>query len=1417
MLLRLLALLLALAGLPLAADSDLPPVPGPVREAMVDGRFDDAVAELERLERDAPEQVDAWQYLRATALRSAGRGAEAIALLELLEAGHPESAWLHKARFARAELLRGERRYEEAEAIYEAEAQRLLSPERKRELAGVYLRFADELSDDDDDGPGGAAPDYARAYELYRRVLELGAPAASREEALFRMGWCKERLGSFGEAVRDYAAYLAEFGDSEATGSVRPRVFEVRLALARTRLASDDRTGARRAYEDLLADIERARGDAVAWGALDAEAVATIEGYEGDASYGIGRTWRGDAVHEAPLAVAARERFVERFPAHPRAWDAAFEVGHIWKEIGRYEDAIAGYDAFLARASSAPGDARSEELTRFVMSAVFAKARVRGVQKRFDDAIALYSEYVRTFPSGPRWADAQQAIIDTEYAVGVEHRDRGEFAEARAAWEAFVGEHPLDGRARSLLYDLGDLYVREADALDGTAGDELRRTAIAAWERLVEKYPGTDEASRALLSIGLLYESKLGELQRAIDTYKRCNFGSSAGAARGRLSEMTRPSLSVLTERVYRTNEPALVHLHVRNLEKVQVELFRIDLEAYFRKHLTHRSIEALDLDLIAADRTLEVAIDDYEPWKPIEQALEIPMEGPGVWAVTVTADDERATTLALRSDVDVVVKSSRRELFVFAQDMVSGSPATGVRVLAGLPGMGEAGTSPRVVEAETDGDGVARLALDDLERAGDVRVLVLRDGHFASEGVALGGLGLASGLSPRGFVYTDRPVYRPGHRVGLRAIVRDVEDGSYAFTPGEAWRIEVADSQGRIVHREETALSEFGTLSGSLDLDEYVPTGRYTIACSTPNGPRFQGGFDVERYRLKPIEVTLETERDVYYRGESVEVAVRAAWYYGEPVAEAPLRYRLPDGKTGELRTDAGGEARFEFDTRSFPSEGQLAFQVDLLEEGVSQAGAVWLALHGFSAGVSTPRDVYLAGDAFEVSVSTRAPGGEPVSRPLRLSVLRRESLGNGQWGEVGVEELELETDADGRATRSLSIASGGHYLLRVEGSDRFGNPVVATTALFVSGEEDEVELRMITDTQRLEVGETARVDVINRAGPGLALLTFEGEEVFDYLLVSLEEGSNEIRFPVDHPHFPNFALSASMMRGNRFHSAGVEFAVARRLNVAIAPERENYAPGERAAIGVHVTDQLGRPVVAELSLAVVDAALYEQFPDRLPDVTAYFQEGARRHAALRTSSSCTFRYDGVTVQIADAILEELQREKALGEWEESREALRVALSALEEQELDADAFAGFDARFRELAAATEPMPQADAKQEFNDVIGLGGGSGGKFGGRAGGRRKQTSDGSSALLAGDTAFWTPALATDAEGRGQVEFELPDHSTRWRVSAHGTTADTVLGEGEGSFVTRAEFFVELKSTGVLTEGTSRASSRGSTT
>ena len=1427
----LLLLLLPLAAPALAAQEPEPPtsptaetparpplapIPGPVRDALANRTPRAALPLLERLEREAPDDGDLWAFLRGRALADAGDLRGAVAEWERLETAFPTSSWRFKAAFSRAELLRQLRDFEGSEALYERGVAELRAEGRLRELAAIYLDRADALSTPPAAPTAQDETDYARARELYARALELDLPIDLVEHAEFRRALCSSREGSTDLSVRLWTGYLERFDGMARPDGLRERRPEALFALGEALDRNAQADLARRRFEDLAARLEASfEGDLWPPSSIelgDAARRRELELLAGEARYATARLWFEGTSDQRLLAIAALRRFIEQRPAHPRAVTAAYDIARLYRHLGRTEEALAAYDDVLESPLPATESVEvREEAARLAQFARFEKGQVLYEQGRLEEAIGAFTTYTQLHPNGPAWGNAQRLILEAEYARGTRLEAAADYAGARDAWSRFLERHPLDARATQIYFDLGRLHRDQGDALREADGDAAAISAaysqaIAQWAKLVEKYPQSDEASHALYATGRIQETRTDDLEAAIRTYQRCNFGAYDASARERLIEMTRETLGVRTERVWRGDETARVAAELRNVETVEVALYRVDLEAYFRKHLTHRSIEDLDLDLIAPDHSFTYQVENYRRFAWIECEIELPVEGPGVWAVALSTEERRATTLLVRSDIDVIVKSSRAEVFVYAQDMRANAPAANVSVLVARPPL-EDGQAPEFHELITDEGGVARLDLTDLRDANEVRVLAVREGHCASDGLSLDGLQVTSEATPRRLVYTSRPAYKPGDEVRWRALVRESLTGGNLFSVEERYDVVVRDASGRTLHREQTQLGRFGTLHGSLRLDALAPTGAYTINVRDEEGDTFGTTFRVERYRLETLELSLEFERDVYYRGEEVVATVEARYYYGAPVSNAPLTYALPDGTSGELMTDADGRAELRFETSVYAWEGPLDVRVQLPQEGVTTTGRAWLAVMAFRASIEVDRDLFLTGDRVSVRAKTVAPNGEPVGRTLQLRALRRVTSPGGNTSERLVLERELTTDEEsGTASTSLALTDGGWHTLRLEGTDRFGNPIVSEATVYVSGDEDEVRLRLLSEADVARVGETLVVDLHNRAGAGLALLTIEAERVLDHRIEPLKPGHNRIELPIDPRHYPNVVVTGAMMLGDEFHEARADFDVQRELRVRVVPGQEEYAPGEEATVTLEVTDALGNPVEAELSLAVVDAALFVPFPDGTANPAKVFSAPRRSWPALRTTTSCTFSYAGSTREIAAEVLAEVRRAEAEQQWDARR---GQALAGLESLRSDAPSTFSLDG----LLEQEEIFMDADlgVALEFNDVIGIGGGAGGKFGGRFGGRKNLRAAGGSGAarelsLDADTAFWQASIVTDASGRAEVRFPLPERSTRWRLTTRGIDLGTSAGAATAHFVTREDFFVELVAPLFLTEG-----------
>src|SRR5205823_3392180 len=186
------------------------------------------------------------------------------------------------------------------------------------------------------------------------------------------------------------------------------------------------------------------------------------------------------------------------------------------------------------------------------------------------------------------------------------------------------------------------------------------------------------------------------------------------------------------------------------------------------------------------------------------------------------------------------------------------------------------------------------------------------------------------------------------------------------------------------------------------------------------------------------------------------------------------------------------------------------------------------------------------------------------------------------------------------------------------------------------------------LADRQSFKVGEEAGVNLHSRDRTGPALLTWEADRILSYRIVTIHEGDNSVAWPVVGAQFPNFTLTATRMRQNELDQAKLDIQVERDLRVTVAPTRPVVGPGDAVELDVTTVDQLGQPVAAELSIAMVDQSLLRLFHDRLPPIGPFFYNQSRT-GAFETEATNTFRYEPSTAPVSQAVVEESERAGAM------------------------------------------------------------------------------------------------------------------------------------------------------------------------
>ncbi len=1351
-----------------------------VRIALLERRGGDAAREIESLLGQGGDD-SLFLMLQATALRLGGEDEKALAVLERL-LRQADGQFRHKAIFARADILARARKFDEAVKIYTREVLRLTSVERKRELAAIYTRFADRYFSDE-------KPAYGKARDFYTRALEIGPAAEDIERLRLRIGLCHFRANQFAEAAKHFESELAARPKGELAD-------QMTLELGNTRIRLGNLLGARRAFLDLVREFPTSP--------LIARAT-----YNAARTYGI-----PSPVNDANLERGLR--FLREIVAAKEADSklrsrAAFEIGLSYFRRGRDEDAIGAFRKVIAEFGKLPDVAEVPLAYARIGDAAFR-------QKKFPDAVEAWKEFLSAFPAHGEWRATQQKIIDVEFTAGLEAFRKKRYNEAASAWERFLDRYPLDARSPQIHLRIGKIHYEK----------ERYEDAIGAWGRLVSKYPGTQQSSEGQYWIGVTLEKKLGRFDEAREAYRKLTWGGYTGRAKQRIAALDSKHLSALSERSFRTNETANLRVTTRNIPSLELRLYRLDAESYFRKMHTFGGMENLELALIEPDENWTFPIPDYEKHREAVSDIPLPITDAGLYVVTAGEDELEATTVILVTDVFAAVQSGRRDTLVYAQDALTGKPAAKTRVLVS--------DGKRIVfEGETDERGFYHSSSDQLRSATDLRVFVRRE---SDSGPSYGGTSIGlhtsrfvDALQPKGYVYTERPVYRPGEIAHFRGILRTVEDGQYTFAKGEKFRVDVIAASGDIVHTREIELSDVGTFSGDVTLPADSPVGAYRILCHRTDGPSFAGVFEVLQFQIPNVQLEFDLDRQVFFRGEKVEGRILARYSHGGPVRKRSVTYQIP-GKSGELRsvTNDEGEVPFSFETRDLAESQTVTLSARIQDESATASRVLWISTTGYTLGVDTLRDVYFPEESFDVTVRARGVDGEKIERDLSLVVVRL-AIEDGRRGEVEVARHDLETDDEsGDATVQLALAEGGVHLVRVEGKDRFGNRIGAQKRVFVSTKDDSVKLRIISDRERFELGEDASVTLHNRSDAKLAVLTYEGEGIHRYRTVTIEEGANKIDLGLEQIDAPNFRLTALVLDGDRFESTHKEFLVDRGLEIAIDPETSVTAPGTELAVRFRTTDLVGDGASAEVAVALVDAAVLDLFPDRLADLREFFY--ARRNGISSVANSTAeFKYHGTTRTVSRLVLEEESRAEEtaltprrpghdlplLGDEPVLPPELSESLNFLTVERLN-DSEGNDFYESSQNSQVGQQMFQgrlqsglgnngfAAQQSDSGGVIVTGGFGAHANRSRSSGRAANTSDALRRVLRTATGYWNPSVRTDASGRGKVRIPMPGRQARWKLLVLGVTANTLVGRGETDLETRRDFFLELRHPSSVTEG-----------
>ena len=798
------------------------------------------------------------------------------------------------------------------------------------------------------------------------------------------------------------------------------------------------------------------------------------------------------------------------------------------------------------------------------------------------------------------------------------------------------------------------------------------------------------------------------------------------------------PALSLVLQReVFAPEEKQQVGVRAFRTARVEFTLWRLPEARLLDPARDFRAtyVQGADTTGLVRAGAWTHELPDGPPFSWREEDMPLPNEQPaGVYVLEARAGKLARRVVFFVSDLSLLAKRSATRTVLWAGSLKTGLPLSDVALfrvapagtndgsLAGGRKWTEVLAQARADRAATGADGLVSIPTD---RANRTRWLAVSEKH----GVAIVESplsGEAQGGGDRLFLFTERPIYRPGQTVYWKLFSRQAS--------GEAWSLPAAGGpvslrlsgpDGATIEAGGAALSASGAADGSIVIPADVPLGDWSLS-ATAGRASGNATVTIQQYRKPEYKVDVAPDREVYVNGDEVRFALAATYFFGAPVVGASVRWtlfetRLRDAgawdegeesggfgrllESGEARTDVDGRVALAFTPQRVAYDRRLSLEVEVVDgsqRAVSSRGTALVGRGLFTVNVAPVSGLFLAGQAVQVDVSTKDLLGRPVSAAVTVE------LDQDAWNPLerrytrasrpiaSVEAVTSAVQGTARVTIAPGRARSGYFTVRAKARDERGNTLGDDAPFWWFDERvwsypyRYPSLEVLPDRKSYAPGDTARLLVNTDVKDASVLVSVEGREIHEVRVQHLFGNSGLVKVALKPEYAPNVFVALHVRRGREVHSRVVELAVnASRHDLAITltPDRAQYRPREEATIAVETKDGAGRPVAAEVALGVVDEAIYSLRADATANPHDVFY-GRRPNWVTTVVSFPTLYYGGA-----------------------------------------------------------DKGDRGEVRRDFRDV----------------------------------ALWSPTVRTGADGRASVTVRWPDNLTTWRATARGVTDATLVG------------------------------------
>ncbi len=590
-------------------------------------------------------------------------------------------------------------------------------------------------------------------------------------------------------------------------------------------------------------------------------------------------------------------------------------------------------------------------------------------------------------------------------------------------------------------------------------------------------------------------------------------FAASPGGknCRNLIAEIEAKTVQIQTERIWNAPWPKIA-VHYLNVTNVYFRAFAADWMEQAGKQGGYwgwENVQSVN-ELLGKPVTLEwsAALPPTSDYKERVEQLPAPATlKPGFYFIAAShdagfreKDNQISYTGVWVSDLTMLTRGGEEEIVGFVLQANSGEPVKGATIDARGWGWANGAQLAKDFKAETDSNGVFRIALG--EQA--FNSVVLRARHEAGEVGAWqpfnSGRRRPDHTSEQTLFFTDRAIYRPGQTVQYKGICLSVnrEQDDYKLLTGRTLTVVFSDRNGKEIAKQPQQCNDYGSFAGSFVAPRDRLMGRMSLRAI--DGPTGSAAVTVEEYKRPKFQVTLEAPATAARLSDTVKVKGTALAYTGAAVDGAKVKYRVvrqvrmpwwwcycrwypqpamqdQEIANGAAETAADGAFAVEFTAKpdlSISPTNEPTFVFQVYADVTDTAGETRSAERIITVGYTALQATLTAGDWLtsdketELVLKTTTLDGEPQSAEGTLKIHRLKDPAKVPRARLGYEdgpdpadpntwdladvavEKPFSTDTKGEQTLKFKLGVG-NYRVMLETQDRFKKKVTSRLPLTV------------------------------------------------------------------------------------------------------------------------------------------------------------------------------------------------------------------------------------------------------------------------------------------------------------------------------------------------------------------------------